>query len=78
MSPVPGGVRLDLVDEWVEILVDAAVERRSHTASGFENRRGWCGLIRLDLLGVGNSLSWSVHSGRDRRTADVTVASSLG
>ncbi len=78
VSPVTGGVRLELVDEWVEILVDAPVERRSHAASGFESRRGWCGLIRLDLLGVGNSLSWSVHSGQDRRIADLTVAPSLG
>lgn len=56
------GVRFSLGDEWVEIAVDEPIERRSDLPYGFESRRGLCGLVRIDLIEPGSTLTWTVTS----------------
>ena len=59
----PSGVRFERGDEWVEVQVDGPLERSSHLPAGYQNRRGLCGLVRLDLAEPGETLRWSVTSG---------------
>ena len=56
------GVRLTLGQEWVEIRVDDRIERIVDVPSGSANRRGLCGLVRIDLRDPGDRLRWSVTS----------------
>ena len=56
------GVRFILGDEWVEFQVDGAVERQTVLPSGYESRRGLCGLVRIDLVEPGETLRWWVVS----------------
>ncbi|GAA2094449.1 hypothetical protein GCM10009841_04940 [Microlunatus panaciterrae] len=56
------GVRFSLAEEWVEFSVDGELERASDLPFGYENRRGLCGLVRLDLCDRGEDLRWSVTS----------------
>ena len=57
------GVRFARGAEWVEVRVDGPLERSSVLPAGYANRRGLCGLVRLDLAGPGETLRWSVTSG---------------
>ncbi|GAA1845039.1 hypothetical protein ACFFOM_14060 [Microlunatus capsulatus] len=57
------GVRFARGAEWVEVRVDGPLERRSVLPAGYANRRGLCGLVRLDLAEPGETLRWSVTSG---------------
>ncbi|MEZ0166873.1 hypothetical protein AB2L27_19130 [Kineococcus sp. LSe6-4] len=56
------GVLLVHGDEQVRVSVQAEVERVTDLPHGFENRRGLCGLVRLDVAGPGPDLCWSVRS----------------
>ena len=56
------GVRFTLGDEWVEVSVDGALEGRLDLPDDYENRRGLCGLVRLDLADPAGSLTWHVRS----------------
>lgn len=56
------GVRFHLGEEWVNFSVVGAIERRADLPSGYENRRGLCGLVRLDLAKPGDLLAWSITS----------------
>ncbi|GAA1435551.1 hypothetical protein GCM10009616_32900 [Microlunatus lacustris] len=58
------GVRFERGEEWVEVAVDGPLERSSDLPSGYQSRRGLCGLVRLDLAEPGETLRWSVTSGQ--------------
>ena len=58
------GVRFARGREWVEVQVDGPIERSSDLPAGYQNRRGLCGLVRLDLAEPGETLHWSVTSGQ--------------
>jgi hypothetical protein len=58
----PSGIRFTLGTEWVELHLATAVERAVDLPYGYENRRGLCGLVRLDLVEPGDTLHWSVTS----------------
>ena len=62
LSWLPGGARLVLGDEELIITVDGELSRQSVVPDGYQNRRGRCGLIRLDLARPGTAISWSVQS----------------
>lgn len=57
-----GGVRFDLADEWVEVVVDAPIEARLDLPDDYENRRGLCGLVRLDLAEPAEFVNWRIRS----------------
>lgn len=56
----PNGVRLVNGVEEIAIGVDAEVEAMVHLPYGFENRRGLCGLVRLDLAGPAEGVRFHV------------------
>ena len=62
VSLLDSGVRFALGDEWVEFAVEGEIERGIDLPYGYENRRGLCGLVRLDLTEPGETLRWSVVS----------------
>lgn len=61
------GARLELAGpngaEWVEVVVDAAIVGRLDLNRDYSNRRGECGLIRIDLAGPAEKISWRLLSG---------------
>lgn len=57
-------LRLKHGAEQVVIKVDGEVEHMLHLPYGYENRRGLCGLIRLDLIGPTESIAYTVTSPR--------------
>ncbi|HEX3815201.1 MAG TPA: hypothetical protein VHX59_20390 [Mycobacteriales bacterium] len=57
------GIRLQLGDEWVEVRTDAAIESILDLPHGYENRRGLCGLVRIDLTVPAESVRYRVRSG---------------
>lgn len=57
-------LRLQHGSEHVLITVDAGVEHMVHLPYGYENRRGLCGLVRLDLRDPAEKISYTVASGR--------------
>jgi hypothetical protein len=61
-SWIDGGVRFDLGDEWVEVTVDAPIEARLDLPDDYENRRGLCGLVRLDLAEPAEFVHWRIRS----------------
>lgn len=61
-SWTPGGVRFELGDEWVEVTVDAPIEGRLDLPDDYENRRGLCGLVRLDLAEPAEFVHWRMSS----------------
>ena len=56
------GVRFTLGDEWVEVTVAGDLEGRLDLPDDYENRRGLCGLVRLDLADPAESLTWHLRS----------------
>jgi len=62
VQPLASGVRLSLGEEWVEISTADPLERCSVLPEGYESRRGWCGLVRLDLAGTADALLWRITS----------------
>ncbi|MET9020515.1 hypothetical protein ABZV93_11065 [Actinopolymorpha sp. NPDC004070] len=56
----PHGVRLVHGDEVVVVEVEAPVQAMVHLPHGFENRRGLCGLVRLDLVGVHDTVRFTI------------------
>lgn len=56
------GARFDLDGEWVEVTVDAPLEGRLDLPDDYENRRGLCGLVRLDLAEPAEFVSWRIRS----------------
>jgi hypothetical protein len=54
-------VRLILGDEEIEIAPDQEIYRAMHLPYGYENRRGLCGLIRLDFKGEMEAISYRVR-----------------
>ncbi|WP_432503311.1 hypothetical protein [Kineococcus arenarius] len=54
------GVLFSRGDEHVRVRVQGAVERLTVLPHGYENRRGSCGLVRIDLAGPGDELRWSM------------------
>lgn len=67
------GVRLQFEQEWVEFTVAGAIERAVEIPYGYENRRGLCGLVRLDLTEPAENIRWSVRSADASDTASFTV-----
>ncbi|WP_432536598.1 hypothetical protein [Kineococcus arenarius] len=66
------GVLFSRADEEVRVRVRGALERVSVLPHGYENRRGLCGLVRIDVAGGGGELRWSMSgssSGGGRPTA---------
>ena len=59
-----GRARLIHGDEEVEVSFDAPVERVVHLSHGFENRRGLCGLLRIDFRQPDENLSYRVRKVR--------------
>ncbi len=55
-----GGVRLVHGEEVLTVTVEAPVQAMVHLPYGFENRRGLCGLVRLDLAGVHETVRFTV------------------
>ncbi|MGH3487476.1 MAG: hypothetical protein ACRDP8_06110 [Actinopolymorphaceae bacterium] len=55
------GIRLTYGNETVAVTVDARIEAMIHLPFGFENRRGLCGLVRLDLVGPADRISYHVR-----------------
>lgn len=58
----PSGVSLTRGGERIRISVDAPIERVVDIAGEFENRRGLCGLIRLDLADPRESARYRIVS----------------
>ncbi|MFD2078907.1 hypothetical protein SAMN05421678_102171 [Actinopolymorpha cephalotaxi] len=56
----PHGVRLVHGEEVLDVNVEVPVEAMVHLPYGFENRRGLCGLVRLDLTGVHDTVRFTV------------------
>lgn len=48
---VPGGLHFAHGEELVEVRIGSPVEHMVHLPHGYENRRGLCGLVRVDLEG---------------------------
>ena len=61
-EPLDDGVLLTRGGERVRVRVAGAVERVSDLPHGYENRRGLCGLVRIDLAEPGAELRWSMAS----------------
>jgi hypothetical protein len=55
------GVRLSLGAEEIEIVLDQPLEWMLDLPYGFENRRGLCGLVRLDLRDPTDRISYRVR-----------------
>jgi hypothetical protein len=62
VEPLDDGVRLRLGGEWLDVTTAAPLERCSVLTAGYESRRGWCGLVRLDLAEPADTLRWRVVS----------------
>ncbi|HEY8788986.1 MAG TPA: hypothetical protein VIM10_07645 [Actinopolymorphaceae bacterium] len=62
VSWIKGGARFGLGEEWVEVTVDASLEGRLDLPDDYENRRGLCGLVRLDLAEPAEFVSWRIRS----------------
>jgi len=62
VSWIEGGARFELGDEWAEVVVDARLEGRLDLPDDYENRRGLCGLVRLDLAEPAEFVSWRIRS----------------
>ncbi|SDR72651.1 hypothetical protein [Actinopolymorpha singaporensis] len=60
----PYGVRLVHGAEVVAVTVEAPVQAMVHLPYGFENRRGLCGLVRLDLAGMHDTVRFTVAVAR--------------
>ncbi len=62
-----GSDRLELAGpngpEWVELVVDGVIENRLDLNRDYTNRRGEGGLIRIDLVGPAEQISWRLVSG---------------
>jgi len=56
----PDGVRLVHGDEEISITVDARIDATVHLPYGYENRRGLCGLVRIDLAEPADRISYRV------------------
>ena len=54
------GIRLTLGAEEIEIVTDQPVESILDLPHGFENRRGLCGLVRIDLRGATDRIGYRV------------------
>ncbi|MEQ7126722.1 hypothetical protein ABN034_19585 [Actinopolymorpha sp. B11F2] len=54
------GIHLTYGDETVAVTVDAQIEAMIHLPFGFENRRGLCGLLRLDLDEPADRISYRI------------------
>lgn len=56
------GARFELGEEWFEVTVEGELEGRLDLPDDYENRRGLCGLVRLDLAGPAEFVSWRIRS----------------
>ena len=56
------GVLLVRGGERVRVRVRGDVENVTDVPHGYENRRGLCGLVRVDLIAPGPELRWSMTS----------------
>jgi hypothetical protein len=56
-----GRARLVHGDEEIEVSFGAPVERVIHLPHGYENRRGLCGLLRIDFRGPAEGISYRVR-----------------
>ncbi len=54
-------IRLILGDEEIEFVPEQEIYRAIHLPYGYENRRGLCGLIRLDFKGTREGISYRVR-----------------
>lgn len=54
-------LRLVHGDEEIEIVPGQQVERVIHLPYGYENRRGLCGLVRVDFSGPREGISYRVR-----------------
>ena len=54
-------IRLILGDEEIEIAPAQEIFRAIHLPYGYENRRGLCGLVRLDFKGMMEGISYRVR-----------------
>jgi hypothetical protein len=59
-----GGVRLIHGREEVEVSYGAPVERVVHLTGGFENRRGLCGLLRIEFREKSEGISYRIRAAR--------------
>lgn len=59
----PGEVVLQRRDERVVLTIDAKVDNVVHLTHGYENRRGLCGLIRLDFADPATEIAYRVARG---------------
>lgn len=60
VARTPDGVRLVHGEEVLAVTVETPVQAMVHLPYGFENRRGLCGLVRLDLAGVHDAVRFTV------------------
>jgi hypothetical protein len=60
------------------VLVFPVPHHRADLPYGYENRRGLCGLVRLDLREPVETLRWWVTSSTDRRGVSAPTASQVG
>ena len=56
-----GGVRLIHGSEEVEVSYDAPVKRVVNLTGGFENRRGLCGLLRIEFREKGEGITYRIR-----------------
>jgi hypothetical protein len=54
-------IRLSHGDEVIGIALDAPIDRVVHLPYGYENRRGLCGLLRVDLAGMREGFGYRVY-----------------
>jgi hypothetical protein len=75
---IADGVRFARDGEEVEFHVEGDICSRAHLPYGYENRRGLCGLVRLDLREPAETLRWWVTSSTDRRGVSAPTVSPAG
>jgi hypothetical protein len=65
VEPTVDGALWRWGQEWLTLQVEGGIERQSCQQAGFENRRGQCGLLRVDLADPDASLRWRLRSGTE-------------
>jgi len=61
VTPAPGRLELSLGEELIAVEWEGPAERVVVLAQGFENRRGLCGMARIDLAEPGEELRYSIR-----------------
>ena len=64
VSVESGGVRLVHGEEEVEISYGAPVRRVVHLTGGLQNRRGLCGLLRIEFREMSQGISYRIRATR--------------